>query len=115
MTDRPECGTFGCRGVGHVKGPKFATHNSASGCPYSPQNLNKIKSIVDRLNLKSEASEFDEELNLEKPKIEKSEKIKMERSERRISSYDEKPIKIENIKQEDDDSDKNDKLNSSET
>lgn len=113
MTDRPECGTFGCRGVGHVKGPKYATHNSASGCPYSPQNLNKMKAIVDRLSLKPEASDFDEDFTLDK-KIEKSEKIKMERSDKRLPSFDEKSIKIENIKQEEDDSDKDSKLNSSE-
>ncbi|XP_011496871.1 PREDICTED: lethal(3)malignant brain tumor-like protein 3 isoform X2 [Ceratosolen solmsi marchali] len=115
LNDRAECGTFGCRGIGHVKGPKFATHNSASGCPYSTQNLNKIKTITDRLSLKHEVNDFDEDFAVDKPKYEKSEKIKMERSEKRISSFEDKSIKIENIKQEDgDSSDKNERLDNSE-
>ncbi|XP_016842444.1 lethal(3)malignant brain tumor-like protein 4 isoform X5 [Nasonia vitripennis] len=104
LTDRPECGTFGCRGIGHVKGPKFATHNSASGCPYSPQNLNKIKTITDRLSLKHEANDVDEDFVAERTKYDKSERIKSERAEKRLLSYEEKSIKVENMKHEDGDS-----------
>ncbi|XP_058797156.1 lethal(3)malignant brain tumor-like protein 3 [Phymastichus coffea] len=115
LSERPECGTFGCRGIGHVKGPKFATHNSASGCPYSPQNINKIKTITDRLNLKHEVNDFDEEVTVEKPKLEKLEKNKTDRFEKRLLSFEEKPIKTETIKQEDgDSSDKNEKIDTSE-
>ncbi|XP_020712241.2 lethal(3)malignant brain tumor-like protein 3 isoform X2 [Athalia rosae] len=81
LTDRPECGTHGCRGIGHVKGPKFAAHNSASGCPYSPQNLNRIRPLPDRLNVKQECCDFDEDIH-ERPKSDKLERIKMERSEK---------------------------------
>ena len=114
LNDRPECGTFGCRGIGHVKGPKFATHNSASGCPYSPQNLNKIKIITDRLSLKYEVVDLDDEYT-ERLKNDKSEKPKSEKSEKaRFSSFEDKEIKVENIKQEDgDSSDKNDRMDSS--
>ncbi|ROT65230.1 putative lethal(3)malignant brain tumor-like protein 3 isoform X1 [Penaeus vannamei] len=35
------CGTAGCKGIGHVKGPIYTTHHTAYGCPYSTQNLNK--------------------------------------------------------------------------
>jgi hypothetical protein len=77
--------------------------------------LNKIKTITDRLSLKHEVNDFDEDFVVEKSKYEKPEKIKMERSEKRISSFEEKPIKIENIKQEDgDSSDKNERIDSSE-
>ena len=102
LNDRAECGTYGCRGIGHVKGPKFATHNSASGCPYSPQNLNKIKTITDRLSIKHETNDYDEDFVLERTKYDKSEKTKGERSEKRLSSFEDKSIKVENIKQEDD-------------
>ncbi|KAJ8682856.1 hypothetical protein QAD02_018648 [Eretmocerus hayati] len=109
LNDRPECGTYGCRGIGHVKGPKFATHNSASGCPYSPQNLNKSRALADRLSLKQEVHEHDEGLVLNK--YERSERIKAERIDHRYPTFDEKPIKMEHIKQEDLDSDeKNEKI-----
>ncbi|XP_012282792.1 lethal(3)malignant brain tumor-like protein 3 isoform X2 [Orussus abietinus] len=78
LNDRPECGTYGCRGIGHVKGPKFATHNSASGCPYSPQNLPKVRPMTDRLNLKHEACEFEEDL-LERPRAERAKIEKLDR------------------------------------
>ncbi|XP_063975981.1 lethal(3)malignant brain tumor-like protein 3 isoform X2 [Diachasmimorpha longicaudata] len=61
VTDKTECGTPGCRGIGHIKGPKFATHNSPSGCPYSHQNLHKIRLTTDRLNVKHEICDYDED------------------------------------------------------
>ncbi|XP_012227520.1 lethal(3)malignant brain tumor-like protein 3 isoform X2 [Linepithema humile] len=111
LNDRPECGTYGCRGIGHIKGPKFATHNSASGCPYSPQNLNKKGHMPDRLSLmKYESYEFEEEM-LEKPKLEKIDKIKMDKSEKYVFSDERLIIPEKEIKLEDGDlSDKNDKF-----
>ncbi|XP_050692187.1 lethal(3)malignant brain tumor-like protein 3 [Eriocheir sinensis] len=46
------CGTPGCKGVGHVKGPVYTTHHTAYGCPYSLQNLAKDSDafITDRLS-----------------------------------------------------------------
>ncbi|XP_011304993.1 lethal(3)malignant brain tumor-like protein 3 isoform X2 [Fopius arisanus] len=61
IAEKTECGTPGCRGIGHIKGPKFATHNSASGCPYSSQNLHKIRLNTDRLNVKHEICDYDED------------------------------------------------------
>lgn len=111
MNDRAECGTYGCRGIGHVKGPKFATHNSASGCPYSLQNLSKLGQMPDRLNLtKYDSYEFEDEM-LEKPKLEKIDKIKMDKSEKFVFSDDRLIIPEKEIKVEDGDlSDKNDKF-----
>ncbi|XP_029658722.1 lethal(3)malignant brain tumor-like protein 3 isoform X1 [Formica exsecta] len=114
LNDRPECGTYGCRGVGHVKGPKFATHNSASGCPYSLQNLNKSVQMPDRLSSsRHDAYDFEEEIQ-EKPKLEKTDKIKMEKCEKsdKLLFTDDRLLIIEKeIKQEDGDlSDKNDKF-----
>ncbi|XP_011698405.1 PREDICTED: lethal(3)malignant brain tumor-like protein 3 isoform X3 [Wasmannia auropunctata] len=117
LNDRPECGTYGCRGIGHIKGPKFATHNSASGCPYSPQNLNKTGQMPDRLNLTKshdfhESYDYEEELQ-EKIKLEKTDRIKIEKSEKsdKLAFSDDGILMIEKeIKQEDgDSSDKNDK------
>ncbi|XP_033342769.2 lethal (3) malignant brain tumor isoform X2 [Megalopta genalis] len=117
LNDRPECGTYGCRGIGHVKGPKYATHNSASGCPYSPQNLHKVRQLSDRLNLKHETCDFEDDV-LDKPKTEKTDKIKMEKSEKpeKLLFADERLLKTEkDIKQEDGElSDKNDKSENSE-
>ncbi|XP_064082090.1 lethal(3)malignant brain tumor-like protein 3 isoform X1 [Macrobrachium nipponense] len=50
------CGTPGCKGIGHVKGPIYTTHHTAFGCPYSLQNLNKDPDSVipDRLHISSE-------------------------------------------------------------
>lgn len=79
--------------------------------------------MSDRLNTKHEAYEFDEDL-MEKPRIEKLDRIKMERSERseRTEKHpctDERFIKIKiekDIKQEDGySSDKNEKSEKSET
>ncbi|XP_012882589.1 PREDICTED: lethal(3)malignant brain tumor-like protein 4 [Dipodomys ordii] len=35
------CPTPGCRGIGHIRGPRYAGHHSAFGCPYSDMNLKK--------------------------------------------------------------------------
>ncbi|XP_015605314.1 lethal(3)malignant brain tumor-like protein 3 isoform X2 [Cephus cinctus] len=109
LNERPECGTPGCRGIGHIKGPKFATHNSPSGCPYSPQNLHKVRAIPDRLNVKHEACEFDDDL-LERSRTERIKAEKSDRCEKPLPT-EEKPIKTEkDIKQEDAEySDKNEK------
>ena len=73
--------------------------------------------MSDRLNGKHETCEFEEEL-LEKSKVEKTDKIKMERSDK-VEKYifdDNKPFKFERdgIKQEDGDSDRNQKSETSE-
>ncbi|KAM9839530.1 lethal(3)malignant brain tumor-like protein 4 isoform 2-T3 [Aulostomus maculatus] len=43
------CPTPGCRGVGHIKGPKYTGHHSAFGCPYSDINMRKEVMLPDRL------------------------------------------------------------------
>ncbi|XP_061614357.1 lethal(3)malignant brain tumor-like protein 4 isoform X4 [Phyllopteryx taeniolatus] len=43
------CPTPGCRGVGHIKGPKYTGHHSAFGCPYSDINTRKEPLLPDRL------------------------------------------------------------------
>ncbi|XP_051543435.1 lethal(3)malignant brain tumor-like protein 4 isoform X2 [Myxocyprinus asiaticus] len=43
------CPTPGCRGVGHIKGPKYTGHHSAFGCPYSDMNMKKEVILPDRL------------------------------------------------------------------
>ncbi|XP_069169395.1 lethal(3)malignant brain tumor-like protein 3 isoform X2 [Procambarus clarkii] len=50
------CGTPGCKGIGHIKGPVYTTHHTAYGCPYSLQNINKdLDSIIpDRLQFPPE-------------------------------------------------------------
>lgn len=100
-----------------MKGPKYATHNSASGCPYSPQNLHKVRQLADRLNLKHETCDFEDDLQ-DRSKTEKADKIKMEKSEKLEKPLfsEERLMKTEkDIKQEDGDfSDKNDKSENSE-
>ncbi|XP_033219397.1 lethal(3)malignant brain tumor-like protein 3 isoform X3 [Belonocnema kinseyi] len=117
LSDRAECGTHGCRGIGHIKGPKFATHNAASGCPYSQQNLQKIRIMSDRLNGKHDICEYEDDF-LEKPKVEKTDKIKTERSDKdeKFIFDANKAFKFDKdaIKQEDVDSDKNEKSETSE-
>lgn len=44
-----ECPTVGCRGQGHIKGPKFATHSIQKHCPYADENLDIEKILPDRL------------------------------------------------------------------
>ncbi|XP_030205242.1 lethal(3)malignant brain tumor-like protein 4 isoform X1 [Gadus morhua] len=43
------CPTPGCRGVGHIKGPKYNGHHSAFGCPYSDMNVRRETIFPDRL------------------------------------------------------------------
>ncbi|XP_035285417.1 lethal(3)malignant brain tumor-like protein 4 isoform X1 [Anguilla anguilla] len=43
------CPTPGCRGVGHIRGPRYTGHHSAFGCPYSEINMKKEASLPDRL------------------------------------------------------------------
>ncbi|KAF6088220.1 L3MBTL histone methyl-lysine binding protein 4 [Phyllostomus discolor] len=56
------CPTPGCRGVGHIRGPRYSGHHSAFGCPYSDMNLKKEVTLHDRLreqtqeNLESDSS-----------------------------------------------------------
>nr|XP_054528295.1 lethal(3)malignant brain tumor-like protein 4 isoform X8 [Pan troglodytes] len=56
------CPTPGCRGIGHIRGPRYSGHHSAFGCPYSDMNLKKEATLHDRLreqtqaNLESESS-----------------------------------------------------------
>ncbi|XP_055466097.1 lethal(3)malignant brain tumor-like protein 4 [Psammomys obesus] len=56
------CPTPGCRGIGHIRGPRYAGHHSAFGCPYSDMNLKREALLQDRpreqtqTNLESEPS-----------------------------------------------------------
>ncbi|KAJ0022622.1 hypothetical protein NQD34_014756 [Periophthalmus magnuspinnatus] len=43
------CPTVGCRGVGHIRGPKYSNHHSLFGCPYSETNLRRDLVLPDRL------------------------------------------------------------------
>uniref|UniRef100_A0A8D0B7G5 SAM domain-containing protein n=1 Tax=Salvator merianae TaxID=96440 RepID=A0A8D0B7G5_SALMN len=43
------CPTAGCQGLGHVRGPRYGTHYTLVGCPYSETNLNRECSLQDRL------------------------------------------------------------------
>lgn len=47
--DQTGCPTTGCFGIGHLKGPKYTSHHSAFGCPYSPPNMSKENAMGDRL------------------------------------------------------------------
>ncbi|XP_013810402.2 lethal(3)malignant brain tumor-like protein 4 [Apteryx mantelli] len=44
------CPTPGCLGIGHVKGPRYGTHYTLVGCPYSDVNLNRENLLQDRLS-----------------------------------------------------------------
>ncbi|XP_053563058.1 lethal(3)malignant brain tumor-like protein 3 isoform X2 [Bombina bombina] len=44
------CPIAGCNGIGHVRGPRYGTHYTAVGCPYSEVNLNRENLLQDRLN-----------------------------------------------------------------
>uniref|UniRef100_A0A8C0GQE8 SAM domain-containing protein n=1 Tax=Chelonoidis abingdonii TaxID=106734 RepID=A0A8C0GQE8_CHEAB len=44
------CPTPGCQGIGHVRGPRYGTHYTLVGCPYSEVNLNREGSLQDRLS-----------------------------------------------------------------
>ncbi|XP_053123537.1 lethal(3)malignant brain tumor-like protein 4 isoform X2 [Hemicordylus capensis] len=43
------CPTPGCLGMGHVRGPRYGTHYTLVGCPYSEINRNRESSLQDRL------------------------------------------------------------------
>ncbi|XP_018419347.1 PREDICTED: lethal(3)malignant brain tumor-like protein 3 isoform X3 [Nanorana parkeri] len=43
------CPIPGCKGIGHVRGPRYGTHYTAVGCPYSEVNLNRESLLQDRL------------------------------------------------------------------
>uniref|UniRef100_A0A672UVD0 SAM domain-containing protein n=1 Tax=Strigops habroptila TaxID=2489341 RepID=A0A672UVD0_STRHB len=44
------CPTPGCHGIGHVRGPRYGTHYTLVGCPYSDVNLNRENLLQDRLS-----------------------------------------------------------------
>ncbi|XP_028920308.1 lethal(3)malignant brain tumor-like protein 4 [Ornithorhynchus anatinus] len=50
------CPTPGCRGIGHIRGPRYAGHHSAFGCPYSDINLKKEATLHDRLGEQAQAN-----------------------------------------------------------
>lgn len=55
-TGQGGCPTPGCLGLGHIKGPKYTSHHSAFGCPYSQMNINKLENTLqDRVVLSKEA------------------------------------------------------------
>ncbi|XP_054855908.1 lethal(3)malignant brain tumor-like protein 4 [Eublepharis macularius] len=43
------CPTPGCQGMGHIRGPRYGTHYTLVGCPYSEINRNRDGSLQDRL------------------------------------------------------------------
>ncbi|XP_053942370.1 lethal(3)malignant brain tumor-like protein 4 isoform X1 [Cuculus canorus] len=45
------CPTPGCRGIGHIRGPRYGTHHTLVGCPYSDVNLNRENLLQDRLGV----------------------------------------------------------------
>ncbi|XP_067867686.1 lethal(3)malignant brain tumor-like protein 4 isoform X3 [Heterodontus francisci] len=44
------CPTPGCKGIGHIKGARYAAHYTLVSCPYSEINLNKEMVLPDRLS-----------------------------------------------------------------
>nr|XP_054366579.1 lethal(3)malignant brain tumor-like protein 4 [Mirounga angustirostris] len=50
------CPTPGCRGIGHIRGPRYSGHHSAFGCPYSDTNLKKEATLHDRLREQTQAN-----------------------------------------------------------
>ncbi|KAM6239864.1 lethal(3)malignant brain tumor-like protein 4 isoform 3-T4 [Porphyrio hochstetteri] len=44
------CPTPGCHGIGHVRGPRYGTHYTLVGCPYSDVNLNRENLLQNRLS-----------------------------------------------------------------
>uniref|UniRef100_H0WTP8 L3MBTL histone methyl-lysine binding protein 4 n=1 Tax=Otolemur garnettii TaxID=30611 RepID=H0WTP8_OTOGA len=50
------CPTPGCRGIGHIRGPRYSAHHSAFGCPYSDMNLKKEATLHDRLREQTQAN-----------------------------------------------------------
>lgn len=49
MYDFLECPTIGCRGQGHIRGPKYPTHSNPKHCPYAEDNIDAEKILPDRL------------------------------------------------------------------
>nr|XP_060640635.1 lethal(3)malignant brain tumor-like protein 3 isoform X2 [Anolis sagrei ordinatus] len=43
------CPTPGCQGLGHVRAPRYGTHYTLVGCPYSEINRNRESPLQDRL------------------------------------------------------------------
>ncbi|KAF8781915.1 Lethal(3)malignant brain tumor-like protein 1 [Argiope bruennichi] len=64
-TQTGPCPTPGCLGQGHIKGPKYTSHHSAFGCPYSQANLNKVDtSGQDRVTVpKERLNEFTKKIS----------------------------------------------------
>jgi hypothetical protein len=54
---RVGCGIPGCRGIGHAKGARFATHSSVASCPYSSQNMDNDDILPERVMFKQIDSE----------------------------------------------------------
>lgn len=54
------CGIPGCKGEGHVKGPKYTTHVTAQNCPYAPENLVKDGHLPDRLTSGNDSVSLEE-------------------------------------------------------
>ncbi|XP_076992045.1 lethal(3)malignant brain tumor-like protein 4 isoform X3 [Tamandua tetradactyla] len=50
------CPTPGCRGIGHIRGPRYSGHHSAFGCPYSDMNLRKEATLHDRMRKQPQAN-----------------------------------------------------------
>uniref|UniRef100_A0A8C5LJM0 SAM domain-containing protein n=1 Tax=Leptobrachium leishanense TaxID=445787 RepID=A0A8C5LJM0_9ANUR len=44
------CPIAGCKGIGHVRGPRYGTHYTAVGCPYSDVNMIRESLLQDRLS-----------------------------------------------------------------
>ncbi|NXI23069.1 LMBL3 protein, partial [Sterrhoptilus dennistouni] len=44
------CPTPGCQGIGHIRGPRYGTHYTLVGCPYSDVNLSRENLLQDRLS-----------------------------------------------------------------
>ncbi|XP_006524479.1 lethal(3)malignant brain tumor-like protein 4 isoform X1 [Mus musculus] len=56
LPGQPACPTPGCRGIGHIRGPRYAGHHSAFGCPYSDVNLKREAALQDRLREQTQAN-----------------------------------------------------------
>ncbi|XP_031224514.1 lethal(3)malignant brain tumor-like protein 4 isoform X2 [Mastomys coucha] len=56
LPGQPVCPTPGCRGIGHIRGPRYAGHHSAFGCPYSDMNLKREAALQDRLREQTQAN-----------------------------------------------------------
>ena len=54
---RSGCKVPGCRGTGHVQGPKFSNHHTMETCPYAPDNLDEDEHLPDRFHDNDKAPE----------------------------------------------------------